>query len=137
MGCKKPEENKAPTVIVVEDSIVVTHNSAILYANVTAKGGSDVTECGFCYAKQGENSDTLFCAGSDGFFSVELTDLLPSTAYSCKAFADNAIGRGYSETFTRLNPCCDGISFYLIYLFLILFYFGVLILVVMVFLFTL
>ena len=100
VGCKKPEENKAPTVIVVEDSIVVTHNSAILYANVTAKGGSDVTECGFCYAKQGENSDTLFCAGSDGFFSVELTDLLPSTAYSCKAFADNAIGRGYSETFT-------------------------------------
>ena len=99
VGCKKHEENKTPTVVVVGDSIVVTHNSAMLCAKVTAKGGYDVTECGFCYAKQGENFDTLFCAGSNGFFSVELTGLLPSTAYSCKAFADNAIGRGYSETF--------------------------------------
>ena len=100
VGCKKHEEKKAPTVVIVEDSIVVTHNSALLFAKVTDKGGTDVMECGFCYAKQDEAFDTLFCAGSDGFFSVELTGLSPSTAYSCKAFADNATGRGYSETFS-------------------------------------
>ena len=100
VGCKKHEETKAPTVTIVEDSVVVTHNSAMLFAKVTDKGGADVTECGFCYAKQGEIFDTLFCAGSNDLFSVELTDLSPSTAYSCKAFADNAAGRGYSETFS-------------------------------------
>lgn len=107
VGCKKHEENKVPTVVFVEDSVVVTHNSALLYAKVTDKGGADFTECGFCYAKQGETFDTLFCAGSDDFFSVVLTDLSPSTTYSCKAFADNATGRGYSETFiftTLDNP---------------------------------
>lgn len=104
VGCKKHEETKAPTVIIVEDSVVVTHNSAMLFAKVTDKGGADVTECGFCYAKQGEIFDTLFCAVGNDLFSVELTDLSPSTAYSCKAFADNAAGRGYSVTldFTTL-----------------------------------
>ena len=101
LGCKKSDEkNVVPTVAMVEDSVVVSYNSALLYAKVVTKGGSDVTECGFCYAKQDGFSDTLFCAGTDDFFSFMLTDLMPSTTFSCQAFADNDGGRGYSETFT-------------------------------------
>ena len=50
MGCKKPvEEIKVPTVAMVEDSITVTNNMALLYAKVTDNGGALITGCGFCY----------------------------------------------------------------------------------------
>ena len=97
MGCKKPaEEIKVPMVDMVEDSVVVTHNSALLYAEVTDNGGGVITGCGFCYGTVGGASDTVYCDANGSKFSVELTGLALSTNYTCKAFADNDAGRGYS-----------------------------------------
>lgn len=100
MGCKKPvDEVNAPVVAMVEDSVVVTHNSALLYAEVTDNGGGLITGCGFCYGALGGASDTVFCDVNSGKFSFELKGLSSSTDYTCKAFADNDSGRGYSEAF--------------------------------------
>ena len=98
-GCKKPKETKVPKVAIIEDSVVATHNLALLYAEVTDESGAEITGCGFCYGKQGGPSDTLFCDGNGSLFFVELTNLLPSTLYTCKAFADNTAGRGYSKAY--------------------------------------
>lgn len=96
MGCKKPvEEIKVPVVAMVEDSVMVTDNSALLFAEVTDNGGGLIIGCGFCYGA----SDTVYCDVNDGKFSFELKGLTPSTSYTCKAFADNDAGRGYSEAF--------------------------------------
>ena len=100
MGCKKPvEEIKVPVVAMVEDSVVVTHNSALLFAEVTDNGGGLITGCGFCYGALSGASDTVYCDVNGGKFSFELKGLTPSTSYTCKAFADNDAGRGYSEAF--------------------------------------
>ena len=101
MGCKKPEEEiKAPEVAMVEDSIVVTHNTALLYAEVKDNGGAKVVKCGFCYATIGGTADTIYCDGTDGSFFVELRNLPSATSYACRAFAENAAGRSYSDEFT-------------------------------------
>ena len=100
-SCKKPaEEVRIPTVAVVEDSITVTHNTALLYAEVTDKGGAEIMGRGFCFGTTGGAVDTLFGHGSDNMFSLELKNLTPATSYTYRAFADNEAGRGYSETFT-------------------------------------
>lgn len=100
VGCKKIGGTKVPTVVVIEDSVVVTHNSAMLYAKVTDNGGIEVSKCGFYCSKVGDTSDTLYCEMNNGMFFLEQTALLPMTEYTCTAFADNDVGRGYSETFT-------------------------------------
>ena len=108
MGCNKPvEEIKVPTVAMVEDSITVTNNMALLYAKVTDNGGALITGCGFCYGTVGGASDTLLCDGDGSMFSVKLKNLEPATNYTCRAFADNDEGRGYSEVFnftTQSDP---------------------------------
>ena len=101
MGCNKPEEEiKLPVVAMVEDSIVVTHNSALLYAEVKDNGGAKVVECGFCYATNGGTADTIHCDGNNGSFFVELKNLPSATSYTCRAFAENSAGRSYSDEFT-------------------------------------
>ena len=101
MGCNKPEEEiKLPVVAMVEDSIVVTHNSALLYAEVKDNGGAKVVECGFCYATNGRTADTIHCDGNNGSFFVELKNLPSATSYTCRAFAENSVGRSYSDEFT-------------------------------------
>ena len=88
-----------PTVAMVESSVVVSYNKAWVAAEVVADGGGTVTERGFCYGKPGETLDTLLCPEEGNPFSAELPDLLPSTEYTCMAFARNEAGRGYSEVF--------------------------------------
>ena len=99
-GCKKPKEPKVPMVSLLENSVTISYNTAVLYAKVTDNGGSAITERGFCYGEEGGSMDTLLCdAGSDSF-TIELTDLTPMTAYTCQAFASNEAGRGYSSKFS-------------------------------------
>ena len=54
MGCKKPVEKTLPKVAMMEDSVVITHNKALLYAKVVESGGSEITKCGFCYGQDGQ-----------------------------------------------------------------------------------
>ena len=97
-----------PTVAMVESSVVVSYNKAWVAAEVVADGGGTVTERGFCYGKPGETLDTLLCPEEGNPFSAELPDLLPSTEYTCMAFARNEAGRGYSEVF-RFTTMSDTI----------------------------
>ena len=99
MGCKKPVEKTLPKVAMMEDSVVITHNKALLYAKVVESGGSEITKCGFCYGQDGGVSDTIWCVDNSRVFSVTVTELLPATTYSCRAFAVNETGLGYSEAF--------------------------------------
>ena len=104
-GCKK---TTPPTVALVESSVVVSYNKAWMAAEVMSDGGGEIMERGFCYGKQGETFDTLLCLGNDNPFSAELPGLLPSTEYTCMAFAGNEAGRGYSELF-RFTTLSDTI----------------------------
>ena len=104
-GCRKPAVETVPKVAVVEDSVVVSHDRALLYAKVTDDGGAEITGNGFCLGKPDGTSDTLFCDGDGSLFSLEVTGLLPAKDYTCKAFAVNKAGWGFSENFgfTTLN----------------------------------
>lgn len=95
-GCEK---TTAPKVAMVESSAVLGYDKAVVVAQVVDDGHGTITERGFCYGKPGETPDTLLCTGSENPFSVELLDLLPTTEYSCTAFAVNEAGRGSSEAF--------------------------------------
>ena len=99
-GCKKPKEVMPPTVTMVESSVAVSYNKAWMVAEVVNDGGGEITERGFCYGKAGGALDgQLLVEGGEHFTGV-LPDLLPSTAYVCKAFAGNEAGRGYSNEFS-------------------------------------
>ena len=98
-GCKK-HEPKVPMVSLLENSVTISYNTAVLYAKVTDDGGAAITERGFCYGEEGGPMDTLLCDAGSESFAVELTDLTPLTAYTCQAFASNEAGRGYSSKFS-------------------------------------
>ena len=95
-SCREPVP---PTVAMVESSVEVSYNKACLFAEVVNDGRGTITGCGFCYGKPGGSMDTLPCDGGSRIFSVELTGLSPSTAYTCQAYAVNEAGRGYSDLY--------------------------------------
>ena len=109
VGCKKPEEVKSPTVTLIKDSIVVSHDKARLWAEVVDDGGAMITQCGFCYGLAGASLDTVLCSANKGRFSVEVNNLLPSTTYNCKAFARNVNGYGYSDEFAFATLSHSGV----------------------------
>ena len=89
-----------PTVILEEQSVLVSYNEAWLRAEVLDDGGAAVTERGFCYGEAGSELDKLVHVEDGADFLGELSGLKPLTAYTCKAFASNEVGRGYSAAFT-------------------------------------
>ena len=97
-GCKP--DPVAPTVVIDEQSVVVSYNEAWLRAEVLDDGGAAVTERGFCYGEAGGELDNLVFVEDGADFLGELSGLKPLTAYTCKAFASNEVGRGYSAAFT-------------------------------------
>ena len=100
MNCKKPKEPKVPMVTLLENSMAIGYNTAVLCAEVTDDGGATITERGFCYGKEGGLMDTLLCDAGSESFTIELTNLSPLTAYTCQAFAGNEAGRGFSSKFS-------------------------------------
>ena len=68
-GCHKTEP---PTVAMVESSVAVSYDKALMVAEVVSDGGGTITEYGFCYGKMNEILDTLLCQGNETIFSVEL-----------------------------------------------------------------
>ena len=99
-GCKKPKKIVIPNVAIAESSVAVSYNKAWIVADVVDDGRGTIMERGFCYGKMGETPDTLFCEGNENPFSAVLPDLSPSTVYTCRAFARNEAGRGYSELYS-------------------------------------
>jgi len=119
----------APTVTTPTSS-GVTHVAATLGGNVTADGGSPVTERGVVYALTGTNASpqiggtevtVVTASGTTGVFTAPVTGLTELSGYSYVAYATNAIGTSYSTvgTFTTLatpvvptvtSPTVTGIS---------------------------
>ena len=94
MSCEK---TVPPKVAMVEASIAVSYNKAWMVAECDHSGSLT--------ALMDEIPDTLLCPEIGTPFSVELSDLSPSTVYICTAFARNERGRGYSNAFqfTTMN----------------------------------
>lgn len=96
-----------PTVATVTAS-GITSNSATLGGNITADGGTSVTERGVVYGTTANptTANTKVQIGSGtGAFSQNITALAGNTKYYVRAYAINAVGTAYgSETsFTTLS----------------------------------
>jgi uncharacterized protein (TIGR02145 family) len=78
----------------------VTTNSATLGGNITANGGSTVTQRGVCYGTSTNpttaNSTTNDGSGTGSFVSNP-TGLTPNTTYYVRAYATNSAGTAYGD----------------------------------------
>lgn len=86
----------------------ITYNSAVSGGNITCQGNSAISARGVCWGTNvnptiadAHTSDGL---GSGAFVS-NITGLIPSTLYHCRAYATNASGTFYGNdiTFTTSN----------------------------------
>lgn len=88
-----------PTVTTANVSNV-TASSATCGGNVTADGGSYVTERGICWATTNapttSNSHIAMGQGT-GTFTCNMTDLEPNNVYYVRAYATNSKGTSYGE----------------------------------------
>lgn len=86
--------------------------SATLGATVTGDGGAYITERGTCYGTT--PAPTTNCVAANyslamGEFTQAISGLAANTTYYFRGYADNAVGRGYSEdgTFTTYPATID------------------------------
>ena len=105
-------EMTAPTVS-TSDVFSIDATSASSGGNVTADGGSPVTNRGICYGTQPnptlQDSYTVNGTGTGAFNSI-LTNLTLDTTYYVRAYATNALGTsfGNSLTFTNTTDAATG-----------------------------
>ena len=102
----KPEIEK-PTVV-TKSVGEVTQNTAKVIGQVTADGGSEVTERGVCWNTEGLPTILDFSTKDGngiGSFTSNITDIVPNTQYYVRAYATNEAGVSYGEekTFTTLD----------------------------------
>lgn len=87
----------------------IEQTTAICGGNVTADGGSPITERGICWSMDANptinDSHTSSGAGL-GQFTIQMTGLIPNTTYHVRAYAKNAQKTSYGEnvTFATLAP---------------------------------
>jgi len=87
----------APTVTtsVVSEITITTATGG---GNVTADGGSGITERGVAWGLSASpTTPTAQTAGTTGFYQSSITGLSGSTHYFARAYAINAIGTGYGS----------------------------------------
>ncbi len=108
-----------PPTVTTAAATALTNTSATLGGNVTADGGTGVSERGVVYSISNTTptvADTKVMIGSGtGAFSQSVTGLTPNTLYYVRGYALNAVGYGYgpvvlvttnanAPTLTALNP---------------------------------
>lgn len=98
------KKTEAPTGVSTGTAGSITATGATISgSNVTADGGSAITERGVVYATTSNptiSNSKVTAAGTTGSFDSTLTDLSPSTTYYVRAYATNSIGTTYgSEAF--------------------------------------
>src|SRR5205814_7155205 len=95
-----------PTVTTPTSSSVAT-TTAILGGNVTSNGGATITERGVVYSRSDTNTNPFIggtgvtkvsTTGTTGVFTVNVSGLTKSTAYTFRAYATNSAGTGYTST---------------------------------------
>jgi hypothetical protein len=107
----------APTVT-IPTATSITATGATLGGNVTADGGSTITERGVVYAATANNPDPLIggagvtkvtTSGTNGLFTVPVTALAGGTDYRFKAYATNSEGTSYTSaaSFITLSNNAD------------------------------
>ena len=98
-------EMTAPTVS-TSDVFAIDATSASSGGNVTADGGSPVTNRGICYGTQPnptlQDSYTVNGTGTGAFNSV-MTNLTLDTTYYVRAYATNALGTTFGNPLTFTN----------------------------------
>lgn len=87
----------------------ITQTSAVCVGNVTADGGSPVTDRGICWSTTGTpdiaGNHSVDGSGT-GIFTHPLTSLSPGVTYYIRAYATNYIATNYGAvvTFTTFKP---------------------------------
>ncbi len=87
----------------------ITATGATLGGTVTADGGAPITERGVVFSTNATSRNPMIggagvskvkVAGTTGSFATALTNLVPSTGYTFKAYAINAQGTRYTNAWT-------------------------------------
>jgi DNA-binding beta-propeller fold protein YncE len=114
--------NAPPTAPVISTPTTtgITSTNAVLGGLVVSDGGASLTAVGIVYAPSATNPNpqiggigvtNLIAANAPGAFTVNVSGLAPSTAYSFKAYAVNSLGTSYTApatTFTTpVAPVCS------------------------------
>lgn len=79
----------------------ISYTTATLYGNVTANGGQNVTERGFCYStseKPTIDNNKYISGNGLGKFSGNIENFTDGTKYYIRAYAVNSVGIGYGDT---------------------------------------
>ena len=103
-------QTKAATIPLLSSITEVnsTPLSITVEASVVSNGEMPIQEKGFCWSTENEEPTTAHIKkvveGDDETFSLLIDDLKPVTVYYIRAYAVNALGTGYSETFTYETP---------------------------------
>ncbi|WNS41488.1 S-layer homology domain-containing protein [Paenibacillus sp. MMS20-IR301] len=100
-----PSGATAPTVITSSSVSGITGSAATIGGNVTADGGTTITERGVVYsvsANPTTSDSKVTASGTTGTFSVNLSALNANTTYHFRAYAKNSQGTSYgsNQTFT-------------------------------------
>ena len=93
-----------PTVTILE-SRYVSANGAIIHSEVLSDGGLEIQEQGVCYSSSTSTPTTsdqkvVYSTLGIGQYPCALTGLTAGTTYNVRAYAINARGTAYSDTYT-------------------------------------
>lgn len=103
-------QTKAATIPILAaiTEVSSTPLSVTVESSVVSNGEMPIQEKGFCWSTENEEPTTAHIKkaveGDDETFSLLIDDLKPVTIYYIRAYATNALGTGYSETFTYETP---------------------------------
>lgn len=115
-------ENATEPVVATSSATLVTASGARLSGNISANGGSDVTDRGFVYSSinatpelGGANVTPVNKGIGTGAFTEDLSGLSADTTYYYQAYASNEVGVAYGgvESFKTLKaaPASHATSF--------------------------
>jgi PKD repeat protein len=107
-----PNNNLTSPSVSTDSAADITQTSATFGGDVTASGGSLITDRGVCWSNSPNPtlSDNHLSIGSGlGPFSNLITGLLPYSSYNVRAYATNSTGTGYGNeihitTLESINP---------------------------------
>ena len=97
-------------VLITNSVTEIKSNTALSGGNISSDGGSLVTSRGVVWSIYPNPSVSLSTKTIDGsgigFFTSNMTNLVPNTVYYVRAYASNGVGTSYGNevTFTTNNP---------------------------------
>lgn len=107
-----PPPPLVPTLTTLAGTSVIS-TSATSGGNITSDGGAPVTEHGVCWSTT-ENPTVANAKTSNGpglgFYTSQITGLIPSTQYYIRAYATNSAGTGYGDQVTIITSATDPVK---------------------------